>query len=64
MLLLVGTLLFLTLACCPLQSDVDRAAAGTGQTIATTGGHVWDAARRMAEFLEASEEELQLRRAG
>ena len=43
---------------------MDRAAAGTGQTIGTTGGHVWDAARRMADFLEASQDEIQLRRPG
>jgi len=30
----------------------------------TTGGQVWAAARRMAEFLEASQDELQLRRPG
>ena len=44
-----------------IQNDVDRAAAGTGHIIATTGGHVWDAAKRMAAFLEASEAELGLR---
>ncbi len=49
---------------CVWQSDVDRANAGTGQTMTTTGGQVWAAARRMAEFLEASQDELQLRRPG
>ena len=44
-----------------IQNDVDRAAAGTGHIIGTTGGHVWDAAKRMAAFLEASEAELGLR---
>ena len=47
-----------------VQSDVDRANAGTGQTMTTTGGQVWAAARRMAEFLEASQDELKLRRPG
>ena len=50
--------------CACVQSDVDRANAGTGQTMTTTGGQVWAAARRMAEFLEASQDELQLRRPG
>ena len=50
--------------CACVQSDVDRANAGTGKTMTTTGGKVWDAARRMAEFLEASQDELQLRRPG
>ena len=30
----------------------------------TTGGRVWDAAHRLAEFLEASQEELDLCRPG
>jgi hypothetical protein len=43
---------------------VERANKGTGSTIGTTGGHVWDAARRLADFLETEEDELKLRRPG
>ena len=42
-----------------VESDVQR-----GQPISTTGGHVWDAAVRLVEFLEVMEAELDLKREG
>ena len=42
-----------------VTSDVQR-----GQPISTTGGHVWDAAVRLVDFLEAMEGDLDLKREG
>eukprot|EP00960_Hanusia_phi_P068221 766789-Hanusia_phi.AAC.1 len=42
-----------------IESDALR-----GQPLSTTGGRVWDAAHRMADFLEAMQEDLGLSRPG
>lgn len=40
-----------------IQSDVQR-----GNPLTTTGGHVWDAAKRLAKYFDAEEEHLNLGR--